>query len=716
MGDVRRADDGSSPARQPHSAPSLRAVHAAPRRYHGAGMKPTSLLITLLALRVAVTAGPATSGQPPAPPRFSVGNMDRTVDPRSDFYRFAAGNWLRENPVPDDKSRWSGFDELQERNWALVRGILEDATRGGGWFRPRAVRQVGAFYRSAMDTNRLERLRFTPLQPDLRRISGLGSRTELVRFAADLQERGIPVLFEVMVWPDFRDSTVYELRLGQGGLGLPDRDYYLAEGFATQREAYRAHVTRMLTLLGDSAEDAAAGASTILELETALARASRTRTDLRDPVANNNPEPVTAVAGRLPALELPVFLGALGLADRKEVNLGQPDFFAGLDSLLAGRPLDDWRTYLRWHVLRAAAPCLHAEVEAEQFAFYGTTLRGQPRPEPRWQRAARAVDSGIGEALGRLYVERHFPPAARARMDELVEDLRAVFRDRLERLDWMSPETRARALAKFARFTRKIGHPDTFREYPFAVRAGDYLGNVQRAHRFESRRQLARVGGPVDRSEWEMTPQTVNAYFNPPQNEIVFPAGILQPPFFDLEADDAINYGAIGVVIGHEITHGFDDQGRKYDADGNLNDWWTPADAAEFQSRARLLVEQFGGYEPLPGRRVNGELTLGENIADLGGASIAFEALQRALARDPSRRRTLDGFSPEQRFFISLAQLWRVNWREAELVRRLTVDPHAPAQYRAIGAHVNLDAFHEAFGVRPGDPMHLPPERRARIW
>lgn len=656
----------------------------------------------------------STSEPPPRVPRFSVEHMDRSVDPATDFYRFATGTWVRNNPVPSDKARWSGFDELQDRNWKLIRALLEEAASGR--MTGKAAGQVGAFFRSAMDTNRIERLRFVPIEKDLGRIAKVRDVRGYFELLADLQERGVGAMFGGGVLPDARNSSVYHLKLVQGGLGLPDRDYYLAEGFASQREAYRGHVARMLGLLGAKPEEAAAQAGVILELETELARAGKSRVELRDPNANYNRFTVSELEVRHPHIPWAVYLKASGFGKVTEVNLGQTNFFAALDGLVASRPMEAWKTYLRWHLLRSTAAFLHREVEEANFSFYGTVLSGQPQPEPRWQRAAKVVDGSIGEALGRLYVERHFPPAARARMAALVADVKSVFRDRLAKLEWMSEATRQKGLAKFDRFTQKIGHPETFREYGFRVRAGEYLGNIQRASAFESRRQAARVGKPVDRTEWRMTPQTVNAYFSPLQNEIVFPAGILQPPFFDLEADDAINYGAIGVVIGHEITHGYDDSGRQFDADGNLNDWWTEADAKEFQARAQKLVDQYGAYEPLPGRRVNGRLTLGENIADLGGTSIAYEALQRALARDPSKRKAIDGFTPEQRFFLSLSQLWRTNFREAELLRRLTVDPHSPGMYRAVGPHVNLGEFHEAFGIRPGSPMYRPAEQRARIW
>ncbi|MEY2407818.1 MAG: putative endopeptidase [Verrucomicrobiota bacterium] len=671
---------------------------------------------SLVAVVLLPVLGLRAAESPAAVPRFSIAHMDRSVEPDVDFYRFAAGSWLKNNPVPPDKSRWSGFEQLRERNWQLLRDILETST-DPKMPRDKSRRQVGDFFAAAMDTNRLEQLRFQPIEPDLRRIAALKSTKAIFTLLADFHERGIGGMFGAGVSPDARNSSIYALGLHQGGLSLPDRDYYLKDEFAKQREAYLAHVTKMLTLLGEQPATAAVDAAIVLEIETALAKAGRSRVDLRDPVKNYNKFAKADLVSTNPALAWRAYLDEAGLSRVSYVIVGQPEFFAELERMVRARPLDDWKVYLRWHVLRAAAPYLHREVEDESFAFHGRILRGQPEPEPRWQRAAKTIDGTIGEALGRLYVEKYFPPPARVRMIELVANLRAVFVDRLKRLEWMSAETRAKGLAKFDRFTQKIGHPEHFRDYSkVSIRRDDLLGNIQRASRVESRREAARVGKPVDRLEWHMTPQTVNAYFNASQNEIVFPAGILQPPFFDLEMDDAVNYGAIGVVIGHEITHGYDDKGRQYDADGNLKDWWTAADAKEFEGRAQKLVDQYNSYEPIPGLKVNGKLTLGENIADLGGVTIAYEALQRALAKDPARRKLIDGFTPEQRFFISLAQLWRTNTRDEEARRLVTTDPHSPGQFRAIGPHVNVQEFYDAFGIQPGKPMYRPPELRARIW
>lgn len=653
---------------------------------------------------------------PRAVPRFSTAYLDRSVDPAMDFFQFATGSWRKNNPVPADKARWSGFDELGERNWWLIRSLLDElAAAPAGTDATRKL--VGDFYASAMDTNRLEKLAFSPLDGDLARIPAIQSVDDAMELLANWHARGIGASFGAFVQPDAKNSTTYALYLWQGGLGLPDRDYYLAEGFAKQRDEYRAHIARMMRLLGDDEDQAKAAADAVLTLETELAKVSRTRTELRDQEKNYTKLSLDELDKLTPALNWPTYFRASGIRGLEYVIVGQPEFFRALNRLATETDGIAWAAYLRWHLVSGCANQLHTAAFDESFKFYGTVLRGQPQPEPRWQRAAKAVDGNVGEALGQLYVAKHFPPAAKARMAELIGNLRAVFRDRLAKLEWMSDATRKEALKKFDRFTQKIGHPDKFRDYSgLVIRRDDYLGNVQRANEFETRRQVARIGKPVDRTEWEMTPQTVNAYFNPALNEIVFPAGILQPPFFDLELDDAVNYGAIGVVIGHEITHGYDDQGRKYDADGNLRDWWTEADGKEFDRRAQKVVEQYGAYEALPGKKVNGQLTLGENIADLGGTSIAFEALQRALAKDPSKRKNVDGFTPEQRFFLSLAQLWRVNWREAELQRRLIVDPHSPGQFRGIGPHVNLPEFYAAWPQNEKSPWFRQPEDRAKIW
>ncbi len=684
--------------------------------FHPPGIYAHQLILILCAaLTFEVTVFAAEA--PPPVPRFSVSYMDKSVPPGVDFYRYADGAWVKDNPVPADKSRWGAFAELQERNYYQIRQILNTASADTS-ARPESPRRlVGDFYASAMDTNLIEKLSFKPIVDDLTRVAHIESSRDLFAALAAFHNEGVGGLFGAGVGPDAKDSSIYAFEVSQGGLSLPDRDYYLKDEFAKELAAYRTHVTKMFILLGEKPSEAAAHAGTVLDLETALAKASRSRVELRDPNKNYNKLTASALLARNPEIQWKVYLSDRDLAKVPYAIVGQPEFFAAVNQLVRERPVDDWRVYLRWHVLHSAAPYLQHAVEDENFAFFGKELTGQPEPEPRWKRAAGVIDRSIGEALGQLYVEQYFPPPAKARMTELVDNLKGVFRDHLQKVSWMTDATRAKALAKFDRFTQKIGYPDKFRDYSSVkISRDDYLGNVRRAAQFESHRRLVRVGKPVDRTEWGMTPPTVNAYFNPLLNEIVFPAGILQPPFFDMTMDDAVNYGGIGVVIGHEITHGYDDQGRKYDADGNLNDWWTDADARAFDARAQKVVQEYDSFEPLPGLHVNGKLTLGENIADIGGVSIAYDALQRALAKDPGARKAIDGFTPEQRFFISFAQIWRTNIRDAEQRRLITVDPHSPGKFRAVGPLENFQQFYDAFSIKPGEPMWRAAELRADIW
>jgi putative endopeptidase len=678
-------------------------------------MKLAGTVFALASL--SITAEPLASfGSEPPVPAFSVSYMDRSITPTADFYSFCDGQWVKDNPVPADKARWGGFTQLAERNTYLIHGLLEDAAAGHN---PKGTprREVGDFYISAMDTNRLEELRFKPIEADLKLINGIESTGDLFRVLARLHEEGVGGIFAAGVGADARQSSIYAMEFHQGGLSLPDRDYYLKDSFATQRQAYGEHVAKMFELLGEKPEEAVADAGILTNLETELAKASRSRVELRDPNKNYNKFPKAELLAKTPAITWQVYLSERDLDGISYAIVGQPEYFEAVDKLIGSHPLSDWKVYLRWHVLHASAPYLCRDAEQETFNFFGKVLSGQPEQEPRWKRAFHTIDRNIGEAEGQLYVEKYFPPEAKARMQDLVENLKTVFRDHLEKADWMTDATRAKALAKFARFTKKIGYPDKFRDYSsIKIKRDDYLGNVRRASAFEERREIVRVGKPVDKTEWDMTPPTVNAYFNPLQNEIVFPAGILQPPFFDVTMDDAVNYGAIGVVIGHEITHGYDDEGRKYDADGNLNEWWTEADSKEFDERAQKVVDEYNAFEALPGVHVNGKLTLGENLADLGGINIAYDAMERELARDPSKRKMIDGLTPEQRFFISFAQVWRTNIRDAEARRLVTVDPHSPGRFRAVGPLENFPQFFEAFNIKPGDPMWRDPSLRAHIW
>ena len=661
------------------------------------------------------TPRPAPKLAPPkGPPGFSVRYMDRSVSPADDFYRYATGAWMDQNPVPADKSRWGAFDELTEYNYARLHAVLERAAHS-----PRGAVQleVGDFYASAMDQDRRNRLGLAPIGPDLVRIDRVRSRRDLSELLADFHTRWIPLLFHALVDADKKNSRVYSLYLSQGGLSLPDREYYLSPGFGALRKAYDQHIVRVFSLAGESPPEARRHAAMVISLETRLARISRTRTELRDEQRNYHKLSRSKLHSLCPGVNWDNYLARRGGGRLRPVIVGQPEFFRTVAKLLTSLPLSEWKAYARWHLLLASAPFLDEALESEYFRFFQQILLGQKRPEPRWKRAARVADRAIGGALGRLFVDEFFPPAAEAQMKRLVDDLRAVFRGRLRRLPWMTPRTRRRALSKFDGFTVKIGHPKRTRDDSrLRIDRGDYFGNFRRAAEFESRRKMARLGRRVDRDEWKMTPPMVNAYFEATQNQIVFPAGILQPPFFDPSMDDAVNYGGIGLVIGHEITHGYDDQGRQYDEHGNLRDWWSPKDAREFRRRARKVVVEYDRFEPLPGLHVKGALTLGENIADIGGLSVAYEALERRLAKDRGQRKLRDGLSPEQRFFVSYGQIWRQNIREADERRLLTVDEHSPGRFRVLGAVENSDRFFEAFGIRPGTPMWRPAHRRVHIW
>lgn len=651
------------------------------------------------------------------PSGFSVEHMDRSVDPRVDFANFAAGGWYKQFEMPADKSRFGAFDALEEKNWRDLKAILEEVsaeTHPAGSIR----QKVGDYFATAMDTAAIDAAGLAPLQPELDLIAGIENLADLVRVVAQLRQTGGGGLFGQFVTADQKQSDLNALYLGQGGFSLPSRDYYFADQFAKVREEFANHVAKMFELAGDSPEAAEAGAAVILSLETALAENAKTPLELRDRLANYNRlshGELAALVGAIPVLDLLRDSG-LDLSATDYVIVGQPKFLEGLNALLTERPIEDWKTYLRYRTLIGAASALARPFDEESFRFYSTVLQGTPQMEPRWQRAARWTDRALGEALGEIYVARHYPPEAKARMDEMIGNIKAVMRDRLAHLEWMGPETREKALAKFDRFVARIGYPEKWRDYSSVnITAGSYFDNVRAAARYSVRYNQAKLGQPVDKGEWGMTPPTVNAYFQPTANQIVFPAGILQPPFFDFTMDDAVNYGLIGGVIGHEITHGFDDQGRRYDADGNLTDWWTEEDAAKFQARAQKLIEQFNGYEALPGLFVNGALALGENIADLGGVSIAYKAFQRSLAGKP-RPEKIDGFTAEQRFFLSWAQGWRTAYRDDAMRRQVMVGPHAPGQFRAVGALVNQPEFFEAFDIKEGDPMWRAPEERVKIW
>jgi putative endopeptidase len=644
-------------------------------------------------------------------------NLDRSVSACTDFYQFANGGWVKNNPVPAAFSRWGSFDQLAENNQGNLLTILRAASANGNSQANQDIRKLGVFYSSCMDSVGAERAGAQPIKAELDRIDAVRNRAQLEAEIARLHARGVPLLFGFGAQQDFKNSTSVIAGIGQGGLSLPDRDYYLNtdKRYVDIRANYVDHVSRMLQLLGESSTQAAADAQKVMAIETALAKPAMTRVQMRDPNANYHRMTSAEVAQLAPGFSWPAFFTAEGRSDITTVNVQNPEALKTADAMLSSVPLDDWKAYLRWHLLDAAAGNLSSPFVNEDFRF-GSTLSGAKEMQTRDKRCTRATDAGLRDALGEAYVAQYFTPQAKARALEMVRNLESVFHDRLQTLGWMSDTTKIQATGKLAAFTNKIGYPDKWRDYStLTIKPGSFLENQVAVRQYERRRTLARIGQPVDRTEWGMTPPTVNAYYNPSMNEIVFPAGIMQPPFFDPRADDAVNYGGMGAVIGHEMTHGFDDQGAQFDAQGNLRNWWSASDLEKFKRGTGLVASQFDSYIVLDSVHVNGKLTLGENLADLGGLSVSYAALEKALAQK-GRPPLIDGFTPEQRFFLAWAQIWRQNITpEAQRVR-INTDPHSPGQWRTNGPVSNMPQFAAAFGCKPGDPMVRPDSVRPVIW
>ncbi len=643
-------------------------------------------------------------------------HMDTSVRPQDDFYRYVNGTWLQTAKIPADKSRYGSFIELRDKSEAALKEIIEEAARAQA--EPGSSSQkVGDLYRAFMDTELIEKLGVKPVTADLARVASLKDKKELPALFAELQKIGIATPFVFYVRQDAKQADRYIAYVSQSGLGLPDRDYYFKTEprFVEVRAAYGDYIARLLELGGRKPEDARAAAKRIIAFETALAEKHWDRAKNRDREATYNLRSLDALESAAPGFSFARFLETAGAGETPGVIVRQPDYFTAMGKLLQSTPLSTLKEYLSFKVLDGTAPYLSSAFEQGHFEFRGKTLQGQEEIRPRWKRAVSAVESSLGEIVGKLYVEQHFKPEAKARMEQLVENLRRAFRQGIDELEWMSPETKAQAREKLAKFNVKIGYPEKWRDYSaLEVEPGSLVANLKRAAAFDFQRNVDRLGKPIDRSEWAMTPQTVNAYYSSTMNEIVFPAAILQPPFFDPEADDAVNYGAIGGVIGHEISHGFDDQGARSDGDGNLRNWWTEADKSAFDARAAMLSDQYGAFSPIEGMNVNGKLTLGENIGDLSGLTVAYRAWKLSLGAKEAP--VIDGFTGAQRFFLGWAQVWRGLEREDYLRQMLLTDPHSPGEFRVNGVVRNMPEFYEAFGVKEGDGVWMSPEARVKIW
>jgi len=667
---------------------------------------------------VVATPAPAPAATATPAPRLKtldLAAMDSAAEACTVFYKYADGKWLDQNPIPSDRPRWGTFDELRQRNMDDQRTILErlaaDRTAAPG----SEERKLGDFYGACMDEAQVEKAGIQPIQAELARIDAIKDVPSLRAEIGRLQSLGVNSLFGFGSEPDRKDAQKVIAAAVQGGLGLPERDYYLKKDDKSVklRDEYVAHLAKMLELSGRTADEAAADAKTILALETKLAEASQNNVDIRNPDKTNHPMSVAAMSKETPNLAWSSYFAEQGVPD-VTVNVWQPDFFKAADALLSSEPLPAWKLYLRWQLLHEAAPSLSKKFVDENFAFYGKTLSGTPEIQPRWKRCVAAADTALGMALGRIYVKEHFPPEAKRRADEMVKNLLAALQDDLKTLEWMSPETKKAAAAKAAAIVPKIGYPDKWRDYTtLDVSRTDYAGDVLAANHFEWKRDLAKIGKPLDKTEFGMTPPTVNAYYSPSRNEIVFPAGILQPPFFYAEGDDAINYGGIGGVIGHEITHGFDNSGRKFDAQGNQTDWWTAEDAKKFDERAKCIIDQFNGYFIEPDVHQNGELVQGESIADLGGLTLAYKAYQKSLEGRPAAK-PIEGMSGDQRFFISWGRIWAMNARPEYARLLVATNEHPLGQYRAVGTISNMPEFAKAFSCNAGAAMVR--AQRCQIW
>ena len=645
-----------------------------------------------------------------------VANLDTTVSPKVDFYQYACGGWMKNNPLTGEYSRFGSFDKLAENNRKQLRGLIEEiaakpASKGT------VEQKIGDVYNLAMDSTKLNADGYKPIQTDLKKIGGAKNVSDILKLMPELFLAGLDPYFSVFVEADPMNSSLELVQTYQSGISLGQRDYYIENDAHTKdiRDKYKVHVTKMFQLVGFTPAEAQKNMEAVLTIETRLAKAAYDKVKLRDPHANYNKMTVTDLQKLVPQINWNVYLTSLGLKDIKDISVSQKESLVEVGKIIATEPIAAQIAYLQWKLIDESASYLSDPIYAQNFDFYGKTLSGKKEQSPRWKRAVGTVDGVLGEAVGQMYVKKYFPADAKERMLKLVSNLQESLGERIKALTWMGDSTKVKAIEKLKSFYIKIGYPDKWRDYTkLDIVKDSYYANVKRAGRFEIDYKFAKAGKKVDKAEWQMTPQTVNAYYNPSTNEICFPAGILQYPFFDRTADDAFNYGAIGVVIGHEMTHGFDDQGRQFDKEGNLKDWWTAEDGKKFDARTKVMADYFDSVVVAPGVKGNGKFTLGENIADHGGLQVAYEAFKKATANAPLPVK--DGFTADQRFFLAYANVWAGNVRPEEILKRTKSDPHSLGKWRVDGALPHIQAWYNAFGIKSGDPMYLPVEKRVSIW
>lgn len=649
-------------------------------------------------------------------PGVDFNNLDKSAQPGTSFYQYACGGWMKNNPLTGEYSRFGSFDKLAENNRSQLKGLIEGLANAKN--QPGTVGQkIGDLYNIAMDSTKLNKEGAAPIKPYLKKIAALKGKSGISSLMAEMRQIGLDPYFTVYVSADDMNSSMNMVHTYQSGISMGEREYYLENDAKTKeiRDKYKQHVVKMFQLAGYDKATAQKAMISVMAIETRLAKAARTKVELRDPHANYNKMTVAELKKQYPSFGWDVFFTDFGLKDLKEINVGQPASIKEVVNIINTVPLKDQIAYLQWKVIDASASYLSDAIYTQNFDFYSKTMNGVKEMKPRWKRAVSVVDGSLGEAVGQMYTEKYFPAAAKERMVSLVKNLQVSLGQRIQNLPWMSNDTKVKAQEKLAAFHVKIGYPDKWRDYSaLQVKNDSYWANVERANRFEYAYMINKANKPVDKDEWQMTPQTVNAYYNPTTNEICFPAGILQYPFFDMNADDAFNYGAIGVVIGHEMTHGFDDQGRQYDKDGNLKDWWTAEDGKNFETRAAVMSDFFNNIEVAPGVHANGKFTLGENIADHGGLQIAYQAFKNATANAPLE--TINGFTPEQRFFFSYAGVWAGNIRPEAILSRTKSDPHSLGKWRVNGALPHIGAWYDAFNITAKDSLYLPVEKRVSIW